>query len=209
MKMIDAWVKRWDDRYREKDFAYGTKPNEFLKEQLLNLTPGNILFGAEGEGRNAVYASKLGWNVAAFDISTEGQKKALALAKENKTSINYQVGLLPKLSYTNEQFDAIALIYAHFPPNIKTEYHKLLDQKLKKGGIIILEAFGKNNLAYRKKNPSIGGPPNLEALFSVEELKSDFSNYEIIELSEQEIVLNEGLYHNGLGSVTRFIGRKK
>ena len=46
-------------------------------------------------------------------------------------------------------------------------------------------------------------------LFSIDELKSDFANYEIIELVEKEIELNEGSFHNGLGSVIRFVGRKK
>ena len=45
-------------------------------------------------------------------------------------------------------------------------------------------------------------------LFSIDELKSDFVNYEIIELAEKEIELNEGLFHNGKGSVIRFVGRK-
>ena len=46
-------------------------------------------------------------------------------------------------------------------------------------------------------------------LFSMEEIRSDFANYEILELVEKEIELNEGLFHNGLGSVIRFVGRKK
>jgi hypothetical protein len=46
-------------------------------------------------------------------------------------------------------------------------------------------------------------------LFSIEEIKEIFPNYEILELDELEVHLNEGLYHNGLGSVIRFFGRKK
>lgn len=207
--MTDTWLKRWDDRYKEPEFAYGTKPNEFLKEQINKFKTGKILFVAEGEGRNAVYAAKLGWHTFAFDISVEGKNKALQLAKENNVSINYQVGHLPNLDFNNEQFDVIALIYAHFPPNIKSKYHKLLNKKLKKDGIVIFEAFGKNHLKYRNENPKIGGPSDLDSLFSVDELKSDFENYEIMELEEKEVELKEGLYHNGKGSVTRFVGRKK
>ncbi|MEP7171510.1 MAG: SAM-dependent methyltransferase, partial [Bacteroidota bacterium] len=52
-------------------------------------------------------------------------------------------------------------------------------------------------------------PKDIGMLFSIDEIKSDFNNFEIIELSEQEIELNEGLFHNGKGSVIRFVGRKK
>ena len=207
--MTDTWLQRWNSRYKEKSFAYGTEPNEYLKEQLDKLTPGKILFGAEGEGRNAVYAAKTGWDVSAFDISIEGKNKALQLATENKVGIDYSIGLLPNLDYEDGTFDAIALIYAHFPADIKSNYHRLLDSKLKKGAIVLFEAFGKNHLEYRAKNPGVGGPSDATLLFSVDEIKSDFKNYEILELVEKEIELNEGIYHKGKGSVVRFMGRKK
>ena len=207
--MNDAWTDRWNERYSQKEFAYGEAPNDYLKEQLEKLAPGSILFPAEGEGRNAVFAAKLGWTVSAFDISSEGQKKALLLAEKNGVTIDYQVGLLPNLSYSDEQFDAIALIYAHFPAEIKSLYHKILDNYLRKGGIIIFEAFSKNHLDFIRKNEKVGGPKDVATLFSTEEIQADFANYETLELSEKEIELSEGLYHNGIGSVIRFVGRKK
>ncbi|MDC6362693.1 MULTISPECIES: class I SAM-dependent methyltransferase [Flavobacteriaceae] len=207
--MKDPWLKRWDARYSNTAYAFGEKPNEYLREQLEKLQPGSILFAAEGEGRNAVYAAKLGWTVSAFDISTEGRKKALQLAEKNKVYLNYEVGQLPDLAYTEGQFDAIVLIYAHFPASIKSTYHKLLSAYLRKGGTVIFEAFGKKHLPYREKTPKVGGPRDLESLFSMEELLQDFTDYEIIELVEKEVELNEGLYHSGTGSVVRFVGRKK
>ncbi|WP_426484479.1 class I SAM-dependent methyltransferase [Flavobacterium sp. 2] len=206
---MNNWTQRWDDRYKTEDFAYGTAPNNYLQEQIEKLNPGAILFPAEGEGRNAVFAAQLGWEVSAFDISEEGRNKALRLAKNNDVAIDYQVGELETLDFHTEQFDAIALIYAHFPATIKSEIHRQLDELLKKDGIIIFEAFSKKHLEYVTKNEKVGGPKDIESLFSIEEIKADFPNYEIIELEEKEIELNEGLFHNGTGSVIRFVGRKK
>ena len=208
-KLNDIWTSRWDDRYSSEEFAYGEAPNNYLKEQLIKLPVGKILFPAEGEGRNAVFAAKLGWDVSAFDISNEGKNKAIRLADKNKVTIDYQVGALETLNFENEAFDAIALIYAHFPANIKSLYHKTFDRLLKINGIIIFEAFSKKHLDYVTANEKVGGPKDIESLFSIDEIKSDFPNYEIIELVEQDIELNEGIYHNGTGSVIRFIGRKK
>lgn len=205
----DNWTSRWNDRYSSDEFAYGEEPNNYLKEQLSRLSAGTILFPAEGEGRNAVYAAKMGWTVAAFDISNEGKSKAIKLAEKNKVTINYQVGELETLDFEPGQFDAIALIYAHFPANIKSLYHKTLDKYLKINGTIIFEAFSKKHIDYVTANEKVGGPKDLGSLFSIDEIKSDFPNYEIIELLEKEIELNEGLYHNGTGSVIRFVGRKK
>jgi Methyltransferase domain len=207
--MNEPWIERWNERYCKDEFAYGKQPNNYLKEQLEKSDVGTILFPAEGEGRNAVFAARLGWTVSAFDISVEGKNKALRLAETNKVTIDYQVGDLQTLNYNTGQFDAIALIYAHFPADIKSLYHKTLDKYLRKDGLIIFEAFSKRHIEYISVNEKVGGPKDIGMLFSIDELKSDFVNYEIIELTEKEIELNEGLFHNGKGSVIRFVGRKK
>jgi 2-polyprenyl-3-methyl-5-hydroxy-6-metoxy-1,4-benzoquinol methylase len=207
--MNETWTERWNDRYSKHEFAYGDQPNNYLKEQIEKLNVGTILFPAEGEGRNAVFAAKLGWTVSAFDISIQGKNKAFQLAEINKVTIDYQVGELQALNYKAEQFDAIALIYAHFPADIKSLYHKTLDKYLRKNGVVIFEGFSKKHIDYNSKNKKVGGPTDIGMLFSIDELKSDFANYEIIELAEKEIELSEGLFHNGKGSVIRFVGRKK
>jgi len=207
--MNEPWLERWNNRYSEDWFAYGEQPNKYLKEQLEKLGVGTILFPAEGEGRNAVFAAKLGWTVSAFDISIEGKNKALRLAEANNVTIDYQVGELQALNYHAGQFDAIALIYAHFPAEIKSLYHKILDTYLRSNGIVIFEAFSKRHVDYISRNEKVGGPKDPAMLFSIEELKSDFVNYEIIELAEKEIELSEGLFHNGKGSAIRFVGRKR
>ena len=205
---MDNWTKVWEDRFGKEAFAYGTEPNDFLKSQLDLLSPGTILFAAEGEGRNAVYAARKGWKVSAFDISQEGKKKALKLAEVHQVNLDYQLGLLPALNFTPNQFDVIALIYAHFPAAIKSEYHQQLEKLLKPGGTIIFEAFSKNHLEYVIANPNVGGPKDIHMLFSVEEIQQDFPNFENILLEEKVIELHEGEYHNGTGSVIRFVGKK-
>ncbi len=207
--MNDAWIERWNDRYSQEEFAYGEQPNNYLKEELAKMNPGTILFPAEGEGRNAVFAATLGWTVSAFDISVEGKNKAMRLAETKKVTIDYQVGELRSLDYSDGQFDVIALIYAHFPADIKSLYHRALDKYLRKNGVVILEAFSKKHVDYNSKNEKVGGPKEIAMLFSIDEIKSDFEHYEIIELVEKEIELSEGLFHNGKGSVIRFVGRKK
>jgi 2-polyprenyl-3-methyl-5-hydroxy-6-metoxy-1,4-benzoquinol methylase len=205
-KLNEIWTSRWNERYSDEAFAYGEEPNQYLRAQLEKLPIGSILFPAEGEGRNAVFAAQLGWDVTAFDISQEGQKKADLLAEKRGVSIDYQVGPLEGLNFEAEQFDAIALIYAHFPAKIKSAYHQKLDTLLKKGGTIIFESFSKKHLAYVMADEKVGGPKDIDSLFSIDEIKADFPNYTIIELVEKDIELSEGLYHNGTGSVIRFVG---
>lgn len=199
----------WDERYKTDEFAYGEEPNVFLKEQIDKLEPGKILFPAEGEGRNAVYAAKLGWDVVAYDISAEGKKKALKLVDKTNVKIDYKVGELENFDFHSDEFDVIAFIFAHFPATIKSEVHRNLDKLLRSGGIIIFEGFSKTNLEYVAKNQNVGGPRDIDMLFFLEEIRTYFTDYEIIMLKETTTQLSEGLYHNGVGSVVRFVGRKK
>src|SRR5436305_14195516 len=86
---------------------------------------------------------------------------------------------------------------------------RLLTSIYVRAGTIIFEAFSKSHPGYLATNEKVGGPKDIESLFSVAEIKADFDNYDVVELEETEIYLNEGFYHNGQGSVIRFVGRKK
>lgn len=199
----------WNERYSSEEYAYGKEPNAFFKTSLEKYNPkGSILLPAEGEGRNAVYAAKKGLEVIAFDISEEGKSKALQLAQAENVSIRYEVGNFIEMDMSENSIDVAALIYAHFPPNILSDYHKKIASLIKPKGLIILEGFSKNNLSLRKKDPRVGGPNNIDMLFSIESINNDFPNFEIIELEENEIDLQEGLHHNGIAKVIRFVGKK-
>ena len=194
----------WNERYAASNFAYGKDSNQFLKENLHFLPKGKVLFVAEGEGRNAVFVAKSGYEVSAFDYSESGQQKALMLAQEHGISINYIVSDVLELPYENESFDALVLIFAHFPAEIRKQANLKLLELLKPEGKILFEAFSKEQLNYTS-----GGPKDVDMLFSEEEVRNEFPGISFDSLSIEKIVLDEGLFHQGEGVVVRFIGTKK
>lgn len=193
----------WNERYSTEEFVYGEAPNKFVVEQLARLKPGKILFPAEGEGRNAVYAATLGWQVIAFDPSVEGKKKADRLAAKHNVKIDYQIAGYENAKFTKENFDCIVLVYAHVPSALRIKVYKKLATYLKPGGVLILEAFSK-----RQINNNTGGPPNIDFLFSKEELEADFAEFSKLVITETEIILAEGSFHQGKAAVIRVIGEK-
>lgn len=200
----------WNSRYSDSAYAYGITPNAFFKATIDTYNPqGKILLPAEGEGRNAIYAAKKGLEVFAFDQSIEGKKKAERLAVQENVNIHYEVGEFFNLELVNEQFDVAALIYAHFPPPILAKYYQKVAELVKPNGLVILEGFSTTHLPLRAKNPKVGGPGIIEMLFSEKTITDNFPNFEILQLEDIEVELSEGLYHNGIGKVLRFVGRKK
>ncbi len=193
----------WDTRYAGAEFIYGTEPNEFLKYELSKITPGKILFLGEGEGRNAVYAATLGWDVDAVDYSASGKIKAESLAAEKDVKINYFVADLS--TYTPEQnyYNAVVLIYLHLEEELRGKVHQNAMASLKSGGKIIFEVFEKEQI----KNNS-GGPKSIELLYSLHDIVEDFIDLEFEKFSKEKIFLNEGKGHEGEAVVIRFIGVK-
>ncbi len=194
----------WNERYTQKDFIYGTKPNEFLRENLEQLPKGEIILPGDGEGRNAVFAAQLGWTVQAFDYSKSAKEKALDLAARNKVIIDFEVADIQDKEYPENSADVVALIYTHFPKKLRKIAHQKAVKWLKPGGRLILEAFNPKQL----QNTS-GGPKNEEMLYTKEILREDFQNLKIEKLEILETNLSEGKFHEGKADIIRFIGIKQ
>jgi cyclopropane fatty-acyl-phospholipid synthase-like methyltransferase len=202
--MSDLKSNFWDERYSSKEYVYGVEPNQFFKQVLDKIPiPGKLLLPGEGEGRNAVYAAKMGWHVDAFDQSSAGNLKALKLAKANNVTINYSIVDLAKFTPQKNFYNYAAIIFVHFNSEERKSFHKIIIDSLKPGGKIILELFSKNQF-----EKSSGGPQDLEMLYTFDEIKNDFAEMKTILIEEKNILLNEGDKHNGDASVIRYVGEK-
>jgi SAM-dependent methyltransferase len=193
----------WDNRYNVREYIYGEEPNKFFETQLNKLKPGVIILPCDGEGRNGIYAATKGWVVNAFDASAIGKAKALLLARKKRVELEYLISDATKVNYPENAADAVALIYAHFPSDIRQSIHKKAIKWLKPGGKIILEAFNPDQL----RNNS-GGPKDISMLYTKEMLSDDFRDLNIEILETLQTNLDEGPLHNGKANVIRLVGSK-
>ena len=194
----------WNSRFAEDKHAYGTEPNEYLTQQGQRLQAGmEVLVIGDGQGRNGVWLAEQGLNVTSVDYSQAGVDRATKLASERGVSVNTICADLTEWPWPQQHFDLVVSIYVHFPPVQRPLIHKQVIEALKPNGIAILEGFSKEQLNYKS-----GGPPVEEMLFSVEELKQDFKDLEILELEQTITLLDEGPYHSGDAAVVRMVGRK-
>ncbi|MHA8096501.1 class I SAM-dependent methyltransferase [Aquirufa antheringensis] len=193
----------WNERYQQENYQYGIKPNDFFAEELSKLKSGRILVPGAGEGRDAVYAAKLGWEVHAFDLSEQGEAKANRLASAEKVRIHYKVADAGNVKFPLESFDVIALTFFHLPLEIRLPFYKQCISWLKPGGKIIMEGFNKRQIGL-----SSGGPKQLEWLFSSAEIAAEFPGLTINKNEELQRNLDEGPLHQGKAEVNQFIGQK-
>lgn len=192
----------WDDRYSGDEFIYGTEANAFLVEQTSRLA-GPVLSLAEGEGRNAVYLATLGLQVHCVDQSAVGLDKARRLAGSRDVDIITEVADLAVFQPAANRYQSVISISAHLPRTVRARLYPLVEQCLRAGGILVLEAYSENQLAR-----NTGGPKDVDLLMSVSKIAREFPNLEPLLLQEVERDVCEGKYHTGLASVVQFIGRK-
>jgi hypothetical protein len=192
----------WDSRYSKRIYAYGKEPNAFFASELSKIPTGGILLPADGEGRNAVHALRLGWNVIAFDQSEKGRDKAIALAEDHGLELEFTVADAREFKCP-VLVDVVAYCYFHLPATEVYSIYDRLNGFLASGGNMIFEAFSVKNIGMGS-----GGPQTESMCFTVEEVKSMFSSFSEVEVWEEKITLKEGLYHDGEAWVIRARGIK-
>jgi cyclopropane fatty-acyl-phospholipid synthase-like methyltransferase len=193
----------WDQRYAVNEYIYGTEPNSFLAEHA-EMLRGPVLSLAEGEGRNAVFLASLGLKVHGVDGSNVGLAKAQALARSRGVEIQTEVVDLGVFEPAANHYGAVVSIFAHLPSAIREKLYPLVEQCLKPGGIILLEAYSENQLVR-----DTGGPKDADMLMTRTKIEQEFPHCEPIILRELEREVCEGIYHTGVASVVQFIGRKQ
>lgn len=196
----------WDERYATPDYAYGTEPNDFLKESCHKIpahSGSKVLCLAEGEGRNAVFLAEQGFEVTAVDLSSVGLKKAQELAKSRQVSIQTEVANLADYDLGEAQWDAIISIWCHVPPQLRASLHQKVEQALKPGGVLILEAYRPDQI-----HLGTGGPQNAELTMSLDSLKAELPRLEHEYLCEVDRDVAEGKFHLGKSAVVQLIARK-
>ncbi len=194
--------KHWDERYSADEYTYGIEPSSWFKEIIETLPAGRVLIPGAGEGRDAVYAARLGWQVTAFDQSRQGKIKAIKLAMEEGVKICYEVADVESFHPDQEKYDLIALVFLHLAPEVRRRFHQKLHLWLNPGGMVVVESFHP-----RQVYNNSGGTKEISLLVTPEQLADDFVSLEIIENKQIVTTLNEGKLHQGKADVVRFLGK--
>jgi 2-polyprenyl-3-methyl-5-hydroxy-6-metoxy-1,4-benzoquinol methylase len=194
----------WNQRYSSEEYAFGREPNLYFKSVIDRYSPGKLLVPGAGEGRDAVYAATLGWDVFAFDASDVGKEKALRLAEEKGVAIRYDVMDAADFDFSKVQYDMIVMTYFHLPVDLRRHFFGNLFKALKLEGVVVIEAFNPLQLNYTS-----GGPKDISMLLTKEIFDEELTHIKCIQCYEQRITLDEGPLHQGQAEVTRFLGNKR
>ena len=168
--------------------------------------PGSkVLAVADGEGRNSVFLAQHGHRAVATDVSERALDKAKALAERRGVEVEYRQANLAKWHWPAEAFDAVVGIFVQFAgPELREDIFDCIHRSLKPGGLLLLEGYREEQLAY-----GTGGPPNIENLYTEDGLRRAFSTWEIELLDAYDAEIEEGTGHSGKSALIDLIARKR
>ncbi len=194
----------WDERYSTEDYAYGTEPNGFLEANFKWIPKGKVLSLAEGEGRNAVFLAKQGYDVTAVDSSQVGLNKAGKLAEENGVVVELVQADLADYDLGENKWDGIVSIFCPLPSTIRKSLYKKIEVALRQNGVFLLEAYTPDQLKH-----GTGGGNSTDTMQTKESLTRELAGLRFKHLIELEREVIEGIYHTGIGAVVQAVAVKE
>lgn len=186
-----GYATPYEERYRTGEYYWGLRPNDLAFEVLrlfYPTRPVRLLEVGCGEGRDAVFFAKNGFQVTAFDLAESGLQKARQLAERQHAEVNFFCAGLQQFR-VEEPFDIIysSGVFHHIPPKLQQEIFSNYKRHILPGGAMAANVF--------VKKPYIPVPPDSDGdddTWESGELFRCFSDWKILIGQESEFDCDSG-----------------
>lgn len=136
-----------------------------------------------GIGAKSIYLAKKGFDVIGVDISKTAIRYAKENAKKAKVKINFITADATDLSFLRDKKFDFILDWANLhgiPKSKRKKYISEITKHTKKGSLLLLRCFAKDNI----KKESVNRPMGKIFLFSKSEIEMLYKNFKIIETNK-------------------------
>ena len=164
----------WDRRYAGSELLWTGEPNRFLVSEAAGLRPGRALDLACGEGRNAVWLARQGWQVTGVDFSAVALEKARRLAEASAVEAEWVVADLCEYRPEERAFDLVIVFYLQVPASQRREIVRAAVAAVAPAGTFLLVAHDSSNIEHGH-----GGPQEPAVLYSADDVVLDLGDLRI------------------------------
>ncbi len=158
----------WDERYAARELIWSAEPNVFVARECAALPPGRAVDLAAGEGRNAIWLARQGWDVTAVDWSGVGLDKGRQVAGD--TRLTWQQADATTWQ-ADEPVDLTVIAYLQLTEPARTAAVCNGFDALAPGGTFLLVAHDSTNRA-----EGTGGPQDPSVLYTAEDVLADLGD---------------------------------
>ncbi|MFJ8660431.1 class I SAM-dependent methyltransferase [Streptomyces sp. NPDC093795] len=128
----------WDNRYADRQQLWSGQPNGALVAEVAGLTPGRVLDVGCGEGADAVWLARGGWDVTALEVSGVALDRAAGHARDAGVDVRWVHATLTDAALPPASFD---LVSAQYPALLRTPdaaAERALLAAVAVGGVLLL-----------------------------------------------------------------------
>jgi len=159
----------WDERYRSQSALWSGNPNVHLIAEASDLTPAGALDVGSGEGADAIWLARRGWQVTGLDMSTVALQRGAAHAAQAGTEIAERISWLHADLMTWDpgvaRYDLVSAQYMHLPAELRNPLFGRLAAAVTSGGSLLIAGHHPSDL-----QTTMPRPPRPELYFTGDEI---------------------------------------
>ena len=126
----------WNKVYSAGQPIFLLQPTALLVEAVKDRRPGNALDIGMGQGRNAIFLARQGWDVTGFDPSDEGVRQAQAQARKLGVTMHALVAREEEFDLGTARWDLIVMTYVR---RLRAGDGARFSLALKRRGLLVYE----------------------------------------------------------------------
>ena len=195
-------AQEWDTRYTNTPWVWSSDPNMWVVQELEGLRPGRALDLGAGEGRNAVWLARRGWQVDAVDFSRVALRRADELAAANGVQVVTREADLTTFEPDEAAYDLVLVVYVHLAHADMDGLLRRAARAARPGGTLLLVGHDVSNIEH-----GIGGPQDPAILTSASQVTAvwdEMADCEVAEVRRRPVAREDAVV-SALDTVVRAV----
>ncbi len=136
---VDPTVQaEWDARYADREQLWSGNPNDALVAEVAGLAPGRVLDVGSGEGADAVWLARRGWDVTALEVSGLALERAAGHARDAGVEVRWVHAELTRAQLPPASFELVAALYPALLRTPDAASERALLAAVAPGGVLLL-----------------------------------------------------------------------
>jgi SAM-dependent methyltransferase len=156
----------WDERYLASELVWSAGPNQFVASELAELSPGRALDLAAGEGRNAIWLARRGWQVTAVDFAQAGLDKGRVLGEG--LDVDWVCADATTWVHDGPAYDVCLVAYLQLAAEDRSAVVRRAYDSLRTGGTLLWVCHDLSN-----HTEGVGGPSDPAVLMTADDVLGD------------------------------------
>ena len=166
----------WDARYAKAPELWGFEPNQFVRARVAALEPGRAVDIACGNGRNAVWLARRGWDVTGVEISTVALGQGAQRAANAGVEVDW-VACDATTWVPTQPLDLVLVCYLHLDLADLLAMLRRAHAWLAPGGRLLYVGHARTNL-----ERGVGGPQDPSILAEIADLAAAAAGLKVLAL---------------------------